>query len=57
MPGSSVHGVSPGKNTGVACHALHQGLFPNWGVEHTSLALAGGFFTTSAIWEATGTGK
>ena len=25
-PGSSVHGDSPGKNSGVACHALLQGL-------------------------------
>ena len=28
-PGSSVHGDSPGKNTGVVCHALLQGIFPN----------------------------
>ena len=27
LPGSSVHGDSPGKNTGVDCHALPQGLF------------------------------
>ena len=27
-PGSSIHGDSPGKNTGVGCHALLQGLFP-----------------------------
>ena len=26
-PGSSVHGDSPGKNTGVSCHALLQGVF------------------------------
>ena len=26
--GSSVHGDSPGKNTGVSCHALLQGIFP-----------------------------
>ena len=25
LPGSSVHGDSPGKNTGVSCHALLQG--------------------------------
>ena len=31
LPGSSVHGDSPGKNTGVACHALLQGLFPAQG--------------------------
>ena len=29
--GSSVHGDSPGKNTGVDCHALLQGLFPTQG--------------------------
>ena len=28
LPGSSVHGDSPGKNTGVSCHALFQGIFP-----------------------------
>ena len=27
-PSSSVHGDSPGKNTGVGCHALLQGMFP-----------------------------
>ena len=27
-PGSSVHEDSPGKNTGVSCHALLQGIFP-----------------------------
>ena len=26
--GSSVHGDSPGKNTGMGCHALLQGIFP-----------------------------
>ena len=30
-PGSSVHGDSPGKNTGVGCHALLQGTFPTQG--------------------------
>ena len=30
-PGSSVHGESPGKNTGVGCHALLQGIFPTQG--------------------------
>jgi len=28
LPGSSVHGDSPGKNTGVGCHFLLQGIFP-----------------------------
>ena len=30
-PGSSVHGDSPGKNTGVSCHALLQEIFPTQG--------------------------
>ena len=30
-PGSSVYGDSPGKNTGVGCHALLQGIFPTQG--------------------------
>jgi len=30
-PGSSVHRDSPGKNTGVGCHALLQGIFPTQG--------------------------
>ena len=30
-PGSSVHGESPGKNTGVGCHAFLQGIFPTQG--------------------------
>ena len=37
-PGSSVHGDSPGKNTGVGCQALLQGILPtqgsNLGVPH-----------------------
>ena len=48
-PGSSVHGILRGKNTGVGCHFLLQGIFPttDWiGVSH----IAGRFFT---IW-ATG---
>ena len=32
LPGSSVHGDSPGKNAGVGCHALLQGLFPTQGL-------------------------
>ena len=30
-PGSSVHGDSPGKSSGVGCHALLQGIFPTQG--------------------------
>ena len=32
LPGSSIHGDSPGKNTGVGCHALLQGIFPTQGL-------------------------
>ena len=32
-PGFSVHGDSPGKNTGVGCHALLQGNLPDPGIE------------------------
>ena len=31
-PGSSVHGNSPGKNIGVDCHPLLQGIFPSPGL-------------------------
>ena len=31
LPGSSVHGDSPDKNTGVDCHALLQRIFPTQG--------------------------
>ena len=31
LPGFSVHGDSPGKNTGVGCHALLQGIVPTQG--------------------------
>ena len=45
----------PGKNTGVGCHALRHRIFPTQGSNLCLLclpALAGGFFTTSATWEA-----
>ena len=38
IPGPSVHGISLGKNTGVGCHALLQGIFPST--------------STSTTWEA-----
>ena len=37
-PGSSVHGDAPGKNTGVGCHVLLQGIFPTQGLNLRSLA-------------------
>ena len=39
LPGSSVHGDSPGKNTGVGCHALLQGIFPTQGLNLHLLGL------------------
>ena len=32
LPESSVHGDSPGKNTGLGCHALLQRIFPTQGL-------------------------
>ena len=32
LPGSSVHGYSPGMNNGVGCHAFLQGIFPTQGL-------------------------
>ena len=32
QPGFSVHGDSPGKNTGVGCHSLFQGIFSTQGL-------------------------
>ena len=49
LPGFSVHRDSPGKNTGVCCHVLLQGVFPKQRLNlhlPESPALAGGFFTT-----------
>ena len=53
-PGFSVHGDSPGKNNGVGCHALLQGIFSTQGLNlHLMFpSLPSGFFTTSATWEA-----
>ena len=50
---------SPGKNTGVGCHAHLQGIFLTQGsnLHLTSLALAGGFFTTKRPLEAPITNK
>ena len=46
---------SLGKNTGVGCHFLLQGIFPIQGSNSCllmSFALWGGFFTTKANWKA-----
>ena len=39
LPGSSVDGESPGRNTGVGCHALLQGVFPTQGLNPLLLLL------------------
>ena len=54
LPGSSVHGDSPGKNLGEVAmptpgHLSHPGIEPG---SLTSPALADGFFTTNTTWEA-----
>ena len=50
-PNSSIHGDSPGKNTGVGCHAFLQGICPTQGSTQVS-RIAGGFFTILATKEA-----
>ena len=53
--GSSVHGICQARITGVGCHAPPPGDHPYPGIEPASFmspTWAGGFFTTSAIWEA-----
>ena len=50
-PDSSVHGDSPGKNTGVGCHAFSQGIFLIQGRTQVS-RVAGRFFTGWATREA-----
>lgn len=42
----SVHVDFPGKNTGVGCRFLLQGIFPNPGIEPTAPVPAGRSFTT-----------
>ena len=41
LPGSSVHRILSGKNTGVGCHALLQGLFPTRGSNSHLFSLTG----------------
>ena len=50
-PGSSVHGDSPSKNTGVVCYALLQGIFQPKDWTQVSL-IVGWFFTIWATREA-----
>ena len=39
LPGSSVHWASPGKNTGVVCHAVPSADLPNPGIKPSSPTL------------------
>ena len=51
-PASSVHWDSPGKNIGVGCHALLQGIFQSQGIKPVSFmssALASNFFTAELL--------
>ena len=55
LSGSVCPWDSPDKNTEVGCHALLQRIFQGPRIKPSSLispALAGGFLTTSATWEA-----
>ena len=54
-PGPSVHGDSPGKNTGVGSHFLLQGIFLTQGL-NPGLCTAGRFFRTHPGPEATWVG-
>ena len=49
-PGSSVHWDSPGKNTGVGCHALLQGIFLTQGLNPGLLHCR---WILYCLWEAT----
>ena len=58
-PGFSVHGDSPGKNTGVGCCALLQGIFPTQWSKQVS-HIAGRYFTiwaTTEVWMMYGKGQ
>ena len=50
-PGSSVHGDSPGKSTGVGCRVLLQGIFPTQ-ESNQAFQIAGQLFTYWATREA-----
>ena len=50
--GSSVHGNSPSKNTGVGCHALLQGIFPTQGSNPESATSLADSLPSEPPWEA-----
>ena len=51
-PGSYVYDVSPGKNAGVGCHALLQGIFLTQELNQGLDYIAGRFFINWTIREA-----
>ena len=50
LPGSSAHGDSPGKNTGMGCHALLQGIFPTQGSNQVFSIVGKFFYHLSQQW-------
>ena len=52
LPGSSVHGDSPGKSTRVGCEVLLQGIFLTQGLNPSLLGLLHWLVTTRVTWEA-----
>ena len=58
---SSVHGDSPGENTGVGCHALLQGIFPtqdsNLSLESPALEKEMANHSSVLAWRIPGTGS
>ena len=48
--GSSVHGIFPGKNTGVGCRFLLQELFPTQGLNLSLLGLLHGSAGKPQVW-------
>ena len=48
--GSSVRGIFPGKNTGVGCRFLLQGLFPAQGLNLSLLGLLHGRAGKPQVW-------
>ena len=57
LPGSSVHGDSPGKITGVSSLSLLQGIFLTQELNRRSPAIAGGFLTSWATLRKTYVGS
>ena len=54
LTGSSVHGIFPGKDTGVGCHAILWGIFPTQRLNHVFCGFCVGRWILyhQATWEA-----